>query len=314
MKYLFRIAIVLFLFWLLASLLFLFVEKGQISYRSGNIKFKEMFEDTTSYQATIFGSSRAYKNIDPLICDSITGLSFYNAGLSGAKFYEVSMAFFAYFEVHNTDPEYVIFNLDAIDFSTKDEIFNPLIYFSFLNNENIAEGLDKKEYPIELYKYLPFMQILEYNDDVRNNSMKGLLGQVNAEDIAVKGHSKKIHDTYREMPLKKAFKLEEDSFLENETLENIIKYCKDNHVMLIFTISPVYKNYYSRKFTNNDRLMEEFERFALEKDCEFWRFDTASLFKNSKEYFTDDIHLNRKGTVLFSRILGNKIIEYRQSQ
>lgn len=302
--------IVLVAFWLLATILYTMLEKGQIAYRAGNIKFKEMFEDTTTYQGLIFGSSRAYKNIDPIICDSITGISFYNAGLSGAKFYEINMAFFAYFETHKKTPQLIIYNLDAIDFSTKDGIFNPLIYFSFLDNNTIFQGLKKKKYPVELYKYLPFMQILEYNDDVRNSSLKGLLGSVNAEDVAIKGHSKKMSDVFKEMPLKKSFKLDESPFSENDFLKNIINYCKDNHVKLIFTVSPVYKNYYSRKFANNDHLMKEFERFVEKNNCEFWRFDTTAFFSNSKEYFTDDIHLNRTGTVIYSKMLGQKILEY----
>lgn len=309
MKYIIRIVLILIVAGILTQGLYALLSKGQSTYRNDYKKYREMFADSSKYDAVIFGSSRAYKNIDPLICDSLTGLSFYNAGVSGAKFYEISMIFSAYFEAHPSAPRFIIYNLDELNFSTDKKFFNPTLYFDFFCNSKIYNGFKGKQYPVWLYKNIPFTRILEYNDDSRNDALKGFFGHVNPEDITQKGYSKMVIDELKTMKKNAAGSIKLGTYKNNSCFDVIINFCSKNNVKIIFTISPVYNNYYKNKITNYDDLVNDFQKYANDHNYPFWRFDTIPICNDSR-HFTDDVHLNKSGTDVFTTLLAKKISEY----
>jgi len=309
MQYILRIVFVFFTTFIVASLVYALFNIGQAAYRNNYKKHKEMFVDSTKYDVLLVGSSRAYKNIDPIICDSITELSFYNAGVAGAKFYEISMIFSAYFNTHRVVPKYIVYNLDELNFSTDKNFFNPTLYFDFLDNPEIYKGFKYKKYPVWLYKYIPFTRALEYNDDLRNNALKGLLGHVNLEDITVKGYSKMTHDNFKKLATNNPRPIKLGTYKNNTFFNSIITFCKKNNIKLIFVISPVYDSYYKKSISNYDEVVDDFQTFTDNNNYSFWRFDTIPVCY-SKKYFADDTHLNKNGTDVFSTILAKKIKEF----
>ncbi len=137
MKYIIRILIVLVVTFITTSILYNLFEKGQSTYRNNYEKYKEMFADSKKYDVVLIGSSRTHRNFDPIICDSVTGLSFYNAGISGAGFYEIYTAFSSFFKVHSPVSKYIIYNIDDLNFKSDKKFFNPTLYFNFLDNSEI---------------------------------------------------------------------------------------------------------------------------------------------------------------------------------
>lgn len=309
MKYSLRILSVLVLSFLIALLVYGAIDKGLSVYRNGYKKCTEMFSESTPYDVVVFGSSRTYKNIDPNVCDSVSGFSFYNAGMAGAKYFEISMIFQAYFEVHKQLPKYIVYNLDELNFQTDKRFFNPTLYFNFFNNSKIYNGFKEKDYPVTLYKLLPFMKILEFNDDTRNNALKGLRGQVNAEDKTVLGYSKMEFAKFKPLKTNAIGEIPMETYINNPYFEQMTAFCKSNHIQLIFVSSPVYDNYYDKKITNYEALQTNFKSYCDSNGYPLWRFDSLDIC-HSKAYFGDDIHLNKNGSNIFSKILGERIKKY----
>ena len=306
MKYILRILLVLVIVCLFASLIYEVLSKGQSQYRNGYAKYKEMFVDSTLYDVVLIGSSRTHRNINTQICDSVTKLSFYNAGISGARFYEISTVFHAFFYTHPPVTKYLIYNIDDLRFSTDNKFYNPTLYFDFFENAEIYNAFKNKKYPVWCYKNLSFTRILEYNDDLRNNSLKGLTGEVNPEDLGYKGFCKMPVHKFKKTNFGGGRIDSVPDYSRNNSLKSILTFCKKNHIKVIFIISPIYDNYYNKRTSNFDELVFNFEIFANKENALFWRFDKISLCYN-EEYFTDFNHLNEKGADIFSAILSKEV-------
>ena len=121
MKIFVKILLILFTsFVLLVSINSVFKKGNEIFYRNDSERFKELKKDKPSYDIIFLGTSRTYAHNDPRIIDSITGLSSYNFGVSGANLLEMNLWFDIYLQ-HHQSPKLVVLDLylNAFDIAKK---------------------------------------------------------------------------------------------------------------------------------------------------------------------------------------------------
>jgi hypothetical protein len=309
MSYINRILIIGLVLFVFSTSIFYLLDKGLTKY-SSNIskKFTEMFSDTSNYDVLLLGTSRTYQNIDVKICDSITGMKFYNLGIGGAGGFEIMTALKGFLESHSP-PKKVVLNVDGNMLDIHRGFHNPTFYFHSLENSAIYSAFKEKGYPVWLYKNIPFTRMFEFNDDMRNNCLRGL--------FFLKDEGVECYHGYLPM-LEKIGKFDtiykKVSSLGNvsenfQYIDSIVNICKINKIHIIFITSPVYNHHFSKRNIDYDVIMEEIkEEIASKQGIPMLFFDDLPLNFSYKN-FADNIHLNLYGTRLFSYILANKLRE-----
>ncbi len=299
MQYLARFFFVSLFVYVILSLGYSKVGEGYRAYVGAtDDKFKHLFVDSTFYDVLLLGSSRTHRNIAPVVCDSITGISFYNAGVSGAVGFEMETVLRGYLSEHPA-PKFVLLNFDLGILSNDRRLYNPIIYYNYMDNDEIYSSISAIENLAWLYKYVPFFRLLSFNDDTRYEAMGGLLGQTHRYNTDFKGFSpipyrftkfdvRTIRPTYLSCDI---FNL--------PALNSIVDVCRKKGVKLIFFNSPVYNSYYSRRYSNYDSILDAADLYCTFNEISFLRFD--SLFNEYPDsFFFDDIHLNEEGSYKFS--------------
>lgn len=92
---------------------------------------------------------------------------------------------------------------------------------------------------------------------------------------------------------------------ELESLEEIVKYCKDNNIRLIFIATPL-TDFNLSQYGNYDSGREQIEAFAKNNQIEFYDFNLCKpeYYTYESEKFKDPSHLNCYGAEEYSRLIG----------
>ncbi|MBN8697661.1 MAG: hypothetical protein J0L87_14105 [Bacteroidetes bacterium] len=267
-----------------------------------------MFVDDEAYDVLYLGTSRTFQNIDVQICDSITGRKNYNLGMGGAGGFEILSVFKAFLQVHPT-PKNVVLNFDRNILDTLRGFHNPIPYFNHLNNDEVNKTLKEKGYPVWFYKNVPFTRVVEFNDDTRNNCIRGLLGKKDSHNKGYHGFLPNYEKIGKFDTVYKTKTMIGHSKGNFRYVDSIVEICQKQGINLIFVVSPVYKKHFSKRYLDYDLIMGKVKtEYNQGKGIPILFFDTLPLNFN-KSYFADNIHLNRIGTTQFSIVLSQKIME-----
>ncbi|HTE24837.1 hypothetical protein [Flavitalea sp.] len=288
----------------LLDLVYVLFRKGYNKYNSfEQTRLTEIINGNTGYDILFIGSSRTYYHVNPNVIDTILKLNSYNAGIDGANVLETNLILKCYLASHPA-PKYVIadFSTPAFEISSR-PFFNPNIYFPFLNNKIVSDAL-KPYKRTSLLRYLPFLQITECDDLLREGAVLGLTGREKPLDPNYKGYLESGKDT---LPLPyKATYLRTDYTVEQHgklLLQEIIDICKEKGIRLFITYSPIYK-------LKDEKLNSDFfptlHSICNSNKIPFLNYRTISLTNNNR-MFRDEIHLNHFGADIFSKILAGDL-------
>ena len=240
MKYLVRFISVFLLFFVLSICFFAYMNVGLTKYsESTSVKYYEMYKDNAAYDVLILGTSRTYYNIDVQTCENETGERFYNLGIAGSGGYEIQNSLKGFLAVH-PKPKTVILNIDGNMVDIKREFHNPTVYFNSLENKAIYESFNEKGYPAWLYKNIPFTRVVEFNDDIRNNCLRGHLGEKDTYVSHYHGYLPMRKNIGKfDTIYKKTTEL--GHLVENyQFIDSVFQTCKRNKIELIFVVTNTF--------------------------------------------------------------------------
>lgn len=304
MKFVKYISMVLLICGISLTLLYIPYRKGYKTYYSfEQTRLKEIIEGTTYYDALFIGSSRTYYHVNPKIIDSTLHLKSFNAGIDGGNIVEFNMILKSYL-AHHPPPKYVIVDLSMSSLAIKEiSVFNPNIYFPFLNNDVVYNCL-KPYKRVGLLKFLPFLQLTESDDNIRQGVLAGLIGKRKPLPPTYKGYLESGTDTiclpYKMTYLTVYWPVEKEAVA---LLEETIGICKKNDIKLILSYSPVYQ---LKDEKMNPELFATITRICNKAHIPFLNYRHLSL-NNNHLLFRDEHHLNKYGADIFSNILANDI-------
>ncbi len=271
-------------------------------------KLNSIINGRDSFDLLFVGSSRTYYHINPRIMDSVLGVNSFNAGIDGARLPEISMMFKTYMQ-RPVPPECVVVDLSTTAFFISDNpIFNPSIYFPFLDNDIVYETL-KPYKRVSLLKLFPFLRITEWDDNIRQGAILGMTGKTEPLVPLYKGHLASGNDTIQ-LPFKKHYKTTHWGVDQTgiNYLQEIIDICREKKIKLAFTFSPVYK---MENETFNPEFFSTIEKMATTNGIRFLNYGYLPM-NNNHLIFRDEHHLNTTGAAIYSKLLANDLKELMQ--
>jgi hypothetical protein len=278
--------------------------RGYNKYYSFDKEHFDEIIDGKSYSEILFiGSSRAMHNINPRIVDSLTGLHSYNAGIDGANLLEINLVLECYLKSHPA-PKIILADIAINSFAIKKlPFFNPNHYYQFLNKPLVFEALRPYE-RVYLFKYLPFLQLTQSNDLLKQNAILGYAGRTDPlTSISYKGFVDYGTDTLH-LPLKKTYFMNYEIEQRGiDILKEMINICKQNDIKLIFTYAP---EYHPEEDTYNPDFFPTIKNISKAADIPFLDFRNNKVFENHK-LFINEHHLNHYGVEIFSTMIAEEV-------
>ena len=277
---------------------------GYNKYYSYEYKhINEIVNGRTANDILFIGSSRTVHHINPKLIDSITGMGSYNAGVDGANLLEMSLILKSYLNSH-PPPQILFIDLAISSFAIDSLPFrDPNLYYQHLNNQIIYKGL-KPYKRVFLFKYLPFTLFTEANDLLKQNSIRGYIGE--SDPLTKKSYKGFVDygpDTLA-LPLKKRYRINYPIEKKGKALlQEMVSICKKKNIQPIFTYAPEYQ---PEEKDYNPKLFPTIKEISSSYNIPFVDFRTERVFENHR-LFKNEHHLNHYGVEIYSAMIANEI-------
>jgi hypothetical protein len=281
------------------------IEKGL--RKTGFSEFQtwnEIFSSKINSDVIISGSSRACFHINPEIFDSVLQANAYNLGINGSSF---NMQYIRYkiFERYNKKPKLIIQGADFVTLYRKKKIgrsyFLPYVHECLSKQELNETGFTNFDLYVPALQYHSeflyiFLGLIEFFDikHFPNDKHKGY----QAEDAIWDGGMLEIELSKDSLTAK----VEPEMV---ELFDSFLNYCKETEIQVILVFTPQYIN--ATNFTKNkDEVINIYHTFSKKYNIPFLDYSIDSLCYDTA-YFYNAMHLNKKGSEIFSLKLANDI-------
>lgn len=273
-------------------------------------RMSQVFDSKTNYDVLFVGSSRTHTTIYPAIIDSITGLSTYNAGVDGSNVFEFCLIIKGYL-LNHPPPKMIFLSIDATSLKIDKKLEYPMQYFNYTGNAEIEQTLqNNSRYNVYLLKNFPFLNSIYYNDYVKTMALKGLAGETElnyAGRFENKGFWSLGDSCFKETSILPYRQTSFSPTMEDlQYLHAIIDLCKKEKIQLIFTYAPEYKKKYQQFVTNFDEFIAMMNSFSKVNNLSFFQDDSIDMCSDRCN-FSDVLHVNLKGAITYSTIIGERI-------
>ena len=268
--------------------------------------WNDIYNSKIDCEVAIYGSSRAWVQVNPEIIESETKLKTYNFGIDGHNFNMQYLRHLEYLRL-NPSPKIIVLCLGAYSLEKRVDFYNMEQILPFmLWNSNIKKitndyiGIKNRDFYIPLIRYS---------------------GQKKAIKESVKIINGKKEFKHR----KKGFRSSNDSWSEKANLflqsndkylvkidtqsvsqfENFIAQCKTQKIQLYLFYTPEYFKGQS-KIVNRAEIISLYEKIANEKDVVFVDFSKNRICRD-KSLFYNTLHLNSKGSIKFTKMIADAL-------
>lgn len=255
----------------------------------------------------IYGSSRAWVQVDPKILEDSLGLSAYNFGVDGHNFRIQHLRHSLHMELVNK-PEYIIQIVDPATLQKRSDLYNlnqflPYMLFQrkIYDYTNDYLGFSRLDYYIPLIRY-------SGNTNAMANILNYWIGKKKPKVIrkkGFKGNDKKWTNEFSNAKQKFAkyeYSLDSGSIM---LFKNFIQECKNDSIKVIMVYPPEYIE--GQSFIGSRKeLTEMYEDIAMEYKIPFIDYSNDTL-SYQKDLFYNVMHLNQKGAELFSMDLAHRL-------
>ena len=262
-----------------------------------------IYEGKINSDLLIFGSSRAWIHIDPIMISDSLGISSYNLGIDGHNFWLQDLRYRELLK-HNKRPKFIICSLDYFTLKKNKELYNSeqflpyMLWNKDIKNSTISyEGFSTIDYEIPLLRYYGNYNAVE-------TALRFSLGRLSNPITRVKGYQGRDEVWNSDFDNAKASIKRLEVTLDKPTIvlfENFLKECKSNNIKLIFVYTPEYIE--GQKFVSNrEQIFGLYNKFSEEYQIPFYDFSNDSI-SYQKKYFYNASHLNKLGSQLFTKKL-----------
>ncbi len=270
--------------------------------------WNDIFESNATADVAIYGSSRAWVHIDPEIIEKHTGLTAYNYGIDGHNF-KLQYLRHKLLLQNNPAPKYILVSLDVFTLDQRKDLYNSDQFLPYIFQKDIRaftssyEGYSYLEYGVPLIRYIG-----------RKDVVKSALWGVSEGNLKQSKRTKGYLGVHREWndDFAKA-RASRDSLqakFDEQTIslfQQFIEESKELGIQVMFVYTPEYidgQNFIS----NRDEVIEKYIQIASQYQIPFLNYSQDSLSYDT-QYFYNSLHLNKKGSQLFSEKFGKDLLE-----
>lgn len=263
----------------------------------------DIYSGELNCDIAIYGSSRAWVHVDPIIIEDSTGQKAYNFGIDGHNFWMQYLRHLEYLN-HNEKPSRIIMSVDVFTFQKEADLYYNNQFLPYmLWNKNIKKytssynGFDVFDYNIPLFRFLRDRAIKSKCFQIALN--KNLLPPYRIQGF--KGMDREWNNDFEKAREEMSFfevQIHEPSIL---LFKQFIEECKALNIEVDLVYTPEHIS--GQKFVSNRvEIFEIFNEIANEYDLLFLDYSDNELCFN-KKYFYNASHLNLEGSKLFTQIL-----------
>lgn len=269
--------------------------------------WNDIYEGNIDADIAIYGSSRAWVDISPRILKDSLNFKVYNFGIDGHNFWLQYLRHLEYIK-YNTRPKHIILTVDFNSIQKRKNLYlNEQFLPYMLWNKNMKcytssyEGFSLYDYYIPLLRYagkanelkeafklsLPKNRTTSY----RNQGYKGIEKQWTTDFEQAKSKLEEYYVTIDQGTI--------------DLLDKFLLDCAKNQTTVSLVYTPEYID--GQKFIKNrDVIIRAYQSIAEAHDIPFLDYSKDTICFN-KDYFYNAIHLNKKGSELFSKTLSKDL-------
>lgn len=267
---------------------------------SGSLYKTTYAMDSCEEEVLVFGSSRASHHYRPDIFEKELKLSFYNTGKDGNYiFYQTALLKSV---LKRYSPKLIVYDFYGslcYEQSDYDRLSILLPYYKEHSEIRATVNMRSK------FEHLKnWSGIYPYNSSIA----KIALGLTPTESDSDENQGyEPLYGEFKNLPQIEFREPCETDSNKVKSFQEFLHLCKSNNVPLVVIFSPVsYDN-------SGDFMLEIAEQICKEEDIPFYDFSKEINFKKSIDYFSDEIHLNDQGSLIFSEkvttIINKNILE-----
>ena len=269
--------------------------------------WNDIYNSNANCDMAIYGSSRAWVQIDPKILSDSLGLEVYNFGIDGHNFWLQHLRHLELLK-YNKKPKTIIFIVDIYTLEKRRDLYESAQFLPYmLWNKTIQDytvsyvGYDYLDYYIPLVRYAG-----------QRNSLKAAINNASICKIYDKFRFRgfKSMDRKWNNDLENAMLNEKTyiSQIDNKSItlfEKFIKNCIHNRIQLIIIYPP--EQIDGQKFVSNrEEVIDSFNNLTCKYSLKFIDYSKDNLCFD-KKYFYNATHLNKLGSEIFSRNLASRL-------
>lgn len=282
---------------------------------SGELEvWKDIYNPDKNHELVVYGSSRAWVQIDPEILTDSLGMSAYNYGVDGHNF-RIQYLRHAELVRNGKKPHTIILSADMFTLQRRSDLYCQEQFLPYmLWNENsrvhteLYEGFRPFDYYVPLVRYFGREKALK----AAVKCMTGLGCSIPYRKLGYRAHDQ---DWNSDLDEARSIMSDYKVVIDEETvklLNRFLEECRRSDIKVIMVYAP--EHIEGQEFVSNrDEVMELFTQIAAQNKLPFLDYSDDEICR-SKEYFYNANHLNLKGAELFTRKLAYDIKSLQTSQ
>jgi hypothetical protein len=291
-------------------------DKGyKLFYQPFYEKLDEIFIGNTNYNLLLLGNSKVQFGMHPGVIDSVAKVNSYNLGYAASGFATMHLLLKSYL-VNHTPPKKLVWCVQESMFFNSNDLSNKLLFYNYLPNQLVKNLMDSFKQPYQLPLFFSPAKYLYFDDYNKSNIAAGYLHKsqfTNSDMYSYKGYtiSKNANHgvQFNPPPSFDADTIQHQSLFY---FNSILDICRQHKISILF-IWPPNANDKSKQKTiiGNQKLMIWMDSICVKNNAKLIRFDNGNVFSQTE--FIDDGHLNYKGSLHFSNVIG-KILDSLQAE
>ena len=251
----------------------------------------------------IFGSSRANRHYVPETFENDLKMSYYNAGRDGAGILYHTAVLSAILKRYR--PKIIILDLNLTEFRKSSYPYDKLAFLLHYHQTHpevrpIVDLRSRHEKLKLLSQIYPFNSCLI---DIVLGNMK--------TDKEGRPENKGYSPLFKGWPLP----IQEVDYSNDNKIDPVLvgyfgKFVSraiDNGIQLYVIVSPSY-----RRFKGTSLSVKIAEEICLKNKVPFWDYSQSEYFLERRDFFQDTLHLNHEGALEFSKMVAQRIKQFRE--
>ncbi len=248
----------------------------------------------------MMGTSRCNLHYVPSIMSDTLSMTVYNGGIDASN-----NIFAHYFMLNHIlshhHPSVIGLEVMTSDFRIQNNPFNTITFFApYIGLNRESDSIFREAGTCWYYK---FSHLYRYNAKAVSNIAGLLYSRQKNADAGYIPNPQPAH--FPGQLGNSGFKYSCDT-LKIKYLKKFISKCKDNNIVLIFTVSPAYSIAHPDEYGVLKQIADQY-------DIPVFDYHSSGLFHEHPEYFKDEMHLWDKGARLYSAIFAHDLKEYLDS-
>lgn len=263
--------------------------------------WNDIYDSDAECDVAIYGSSRAWVQINPQIIGDSLNLKAYNFGMDGHNFW---LQYLRHKELiaNNKKPQLIILSVDVFSLQKREDLYKQNQFLPYmLWNENMTEytssyiGYTKADYYVPFYRYGG-----RYND--LKTSLKILIENEPKESYRKDGYLGLDRKWNGDFEAAQADANSYEVIFDQESvqlMETFIQECDSLDIDLVMLYTPEHvmgQEYIS----NRSEVIDIYKNFSEKYDLDFYDYSNDKICLDTNQFY-NTIHLNMHGADRFSK-------------